>query len=120
MEAVSCSRTLFAAAFSLALAGSVPAGAQQAPTGGAPAPAAAVPAAAPAPAAASTPPSWMQGAPDSAGGSKLAPVQAPPIAAAADKLPVAALHLPKGFHLEVYASGITNARSIRRSEERRV
>jgi glucose/arabinose dehydrogenase len=44
---------------------------------------------------------------------KLAPVAAPPLAAAADKLPTAALKLPPGFNIEVYASGITNARSLR-------
>jgi glucose/arabinose dehydrogenase len=45
--------------------------------------------------------------------SKLAPVAAPPLAAAADKLPTAALKLPPGFNIEVYASGIANARSLR-------
>jgi glucose/arabinose dehydrogenase len=44
---------------------------------------------------------------------KLAPVAAPPIPAAADKLPTAKLKLPPGFHIEVYASGIANARSLR-------
>jgi glucose/arabinose dehydrogenase len=44
---------------------------------------------------------------------KLAPVRAPPIPAPADKLPTAKLKLPPGFHIEVYASGITNARSLR-------
>ncbi len=37
----------------------------------------------------------------------------PPFAAAADKLPVAQLKAPKGFKIEVYASGIPNARSLR-------
>ncbi len=44
---------------------------------------------------------------------KLAPVAAPPLPAAPDKLPTAMLKLPRGFHLEVYASGIANARSLR-------
>lgn len=44
---------------------------------------------------------------------KLAPVAAPPIPAAPDKLPTANLKLPPGFHIEVYASGIANARSLR-------
>jgi len=44
---------------------------------------------------------------------KLAPVAAPPIPAPADKLPVVKLKLPPGFHIEVYASGIANARSLR-------
>src|SRR5467141_346382 len=43
---------------------------------------------------------------------KLAPVAPPPIAAALDKLPTAKLKLPPGFNIEVYASGIANARSL--------
>ena len=43
----------------------------------------------------------------------LAPQVPPPIATAADKLPVAQLKLPKNFHLEVFASGVPNARSLR-------
>ncbi len=44
---------------------------------------------------------------------KLAPVAAPPLPAPADKLPTAKLKVPRGFHIEVYASGIANARSLR-------
>lgn len=44
---------------------------------------------------------------------KLAPIAPLPIPAAADKLPVAKLKLPKGFKLEVWASGIPNARTMR-------
>ena len=43
---------------------------------------------------------------------KLAPVAPPPIAAAADKLPIAKLKLPPGFNIEVYAAGMANARSL--------
>ena len=43
----------------------------------------------------------------------LAPVAAPPLPVAADKLPTAKLKLPPGFNIEVYASGIANARSLR-------
>ncbi len=48
---------------------------------------------------------------------KLAPVAAPPIPTAADKLPTANLKVPKGFYVEVYASGIPNARSMRIGDE---
>ncbi len=48
---------------------------------------------------------------------KLAPVAAPPLPTAADKLPTAMLKLPPGFNIEVYASGIANARSIRLSDK---
>jgi glucose/arabinose dehydrogenase len=40
-------------------------------------------------------------------------VPAPPFPTPADKLPMAQLKLPKGFKIEVYASGIANARSLR-------
>jgi glucose/arabinose dehydrogenase len=48
---------------------------------------------------------------------KLAPVVPPPIATAADKLPVDKLKVPQGFKLEVYASGMVNARSLARGEK---
>jgi glucose/arabinose dehydrogenase len=84
----------------------------------APAPAAA-PSAAPSPAAQAPapPPSWAQGRPDSPAIADIAPVQPPPIATAADKLPQAKLKLPPNFHIEVYASGLTNARSLRISDK---
>jgi glucose/arabinose dehydrogenase len=44
---------------------------------------------------------------------KLRGVQAPPFPTPADKLPVAQLKVPKGFKVEVYTSGIANARSLR-------
>jgi hypothetical protein len=43
---------------------------------------------------------------------KLAPVDDPPTATPAAKLPISQLHVPEGFKLEVYASGIANARSM--------
>jgi len=44
---------------------------------------------------------------------KLKPPVAPAQPAAAEALPVGKLRLPSGFHLEVYASGIPDARSLR-------
>jgi glucose/arabinose dehydrogenase len=44
---------------------------------------------------------------------KLRNVAPLPFGAPADKLPVAELKVPKGFKVEVYASGIPNARSLR-------
>jgi glucose/arabinose dehydrogenase len=87
-----------------------PLAAQQAPSGGAPAAPAAQPAA---PAQPQTPPPWTQGRPDNPGAANLAPQVAPPLPAPADKLPVALLKVPKNFHVEVYASGMANARSLR-------
>src|SRR5215472_15368782 len=102
-------RTLLLAAIAAGgLVSPWPAAAQQTPTS----PPAAAPAAPAATQTPSPPPSWMQGAPSSAEESHLAPQVPPPIPTAADKLPVAELKLPKNFHLEVYASGVPNARSI--------
>ena len=71
------------------------------------------PAGAQQPAAAPLPPgSPLIGRPDTADAKRLAPVPAPPLAAAADKLPVDKLKVPKGFKVEVYASGMPNARSL--------
>jgi glucose/arabinose dehydrogenase len=92
-----------------ALAVGLPAMAQQ------PAAPAAAPAAAPVlkPGQPGAPNQPLYGRPDSEAAMKLAPVPAPPIAAAVDKLPVDRLKLPKGFKIEVFASGIPDARSIR-------
>ena len=58
------------------------------------------------------PGSPMIGRPDSEAAQKLAPVVAPPLPAAADKLPLAKLKVPAGFNIEVYAAGMANARSL--------
>jgi glucose/arabinose dehydrogenase len=70
------------------------------------------PAAAPAAAPALPPGSPLIGRPDNEAAAKLAPVAAPPIAAAPDKLPLAKLKVPAGFNIEVYAAGMANARSL--------
>jgi glucose/arabinose dehydrogenase len=58
------------------------------------------------------PGSPLIGRPDNEAAAKLAPVVAPPLAAAPDKLPTAQLKVPQGFNIEVYASGLTNAREM--------
>jgi glucose/arabinose dehydrogenase len=83
-----------------------PAAAQQA----APASPGAAPPAAAAPPA---PGSALYGRPEAEGAAKLAPIAPPPIPTAADRLPVAKLKAPQGFKVEVFASGVPNARSIR-------
>ena len=118
---LSCSRTVLLAATLIGglVAAVAPAAAQQSPASPAPAaaPAAAPPAAPaaalPGPAIAPGKPSWTQAMPDTEAAATLAPVAALPIPTAADKLPVAALHLPKNFHIEVYQAGLPGARSIR-------
>src|SRR5262245_66447237 len=94
---------LLAATFAAPLA-VLPAAAQQPPAGQAPA---AAPQQLP-------PGSPLIGRPEgNQNAAKLAPVAPPPLAAPADKLPTAKLKLPKGFNIEVYASGMQNARSLR-------
>ncbi len=70
------------------------------------------PSAAPAAAQPLPPGSPMIGRPDNEAAQKLAPVAPPPLPAAADKLPTAKLKVPAGFKIEVYASGIANAREL--------
>ncbi len=65
----------------------------------------------------SPPPTWQQGRPEAAGQSTLAPVAPPPIPTAADKLPLDKLQLSKGFKIEVYASGVANARTLRQGDK---
>src|SRR6266436_4159181 len=68
----------------------------------------------PVPPAGEAPPPWAQGRPNVEGGAmKLAPVPPPPIPTAADQLPTSKLTVAQGFHIELYASGVDNARSIR-------
>ena len=71
------------------------------------------PAAAPSQSAQPLPPgSPLIGRPEGDAAAKLAPVAPPPLAVAADKLPLSKLKLPAGFNIEVYASGMANARSL--------
>jgi glucose/arabinose dehydrogenase len=64
-------------------------------------------------AAQSLPPgSPLIGRPDNEAAQRLAPMVAPPLPASPDKLPIAKLKVPAGFNIEVYASGMANARSM--------
>jgi glucose/arabinose dehydrogenase len=76
---------------------------------------AAWPALAQQPAAPLPPGSPLIGRPDNEGAMKLAPVAPPPIPSSAEKVAGVAekLTVGKGFKLEVYATGIANARSLR-------
>ena len=55
----------------------------------------------------------LMGRPETPGAQALAPVAPPPLTTPADKLPVAKIKVPKGFKVEVYVSGIKNARTLR-------
>jgi glucose/arabinose dehydrogenase len=59
----------------------------------------------------------LLGRPDSPAAAKLAPVSPPPLPTPADKLPTARLSLPPGFHIEVFASGMASARSLREGDK---
>src|SRR6266540_113087 len=63
------------------------------------------------------PGSPLTGRPDTEAAKKLAPVAPPPVATAADKLPIDKLKAPKGFTIELYASGVDNARTLRLSDK---
>jgi glucose/arabinose dehydrogenase len=60
-------------------------------------------------------PFWAKGKPKEGPGAKMAPVAAPPVPVAEDKLPK--LKAPKGFKVEVYKSGILDARALRRGDK---
>lgn len=53
------------------------------------------------------------GRPETPGAQALAPDTPPPLPTAADELPIDKIKLPGGFKIEVYASGIPNARTLR-------
>src|SRR5258707_8479107 len=69
------------------------------------------------PAAPEAPPPWAQGRPEAAVGANLAPIAVPPLPTAVDKLPIAKLKAPKGFKIELFASGVANARTLRQGDK---
>lgn len=96
-----------------------PAGAQQAPSG-TPTPGstdgtAPKPAAAPAPAQDRG--SALYGRPEGGEAAKLAPIAGPPLPTPAARLPLDKLKVPDGFKIEVYASGLANARSLAQGDK---
>ena len=61
-------------------------------------------------------PFWAIGRPKNAVADKMAPVPAHPVPTAADKLPVKKIRVPEGFKVEVWASGILDARGMREGD----
>ena len=59
---------------------------------------------------AQAPPPWKQGQPAEMANSPLAPVAQPPAPKAAAEIPINKLKVPPGFKVELWASGINNAR----------
>ncbi len=62
-------------------------------------------------------PFWAVGRPKGDATAKMAPVPAFPVPTAADKLPVKKIKLPPGFKVEVWASGILDARGLRQGDK---
>ena len=60
-----------------------------------------------------TPPPPTPNQPSSDAAGQLRGINPPPFPMAADKLPIPQLKLPKGFKVEVFVSGVPNARSLR-------
>jgi glucose/arabinose dehydrogenase len=54
----------------------------------------------------------LYGRPEGGAAAKLAPVAGPPLATPVAKLPLDQLKVPDGFKIEVYASGLANAREM--------
>lgn len=70
----------------------------------------------PAPPAVENPPPAegpLIGRPETPGAHALAPLAPPPLPTPAEELPVGKIELPDGFKVEVFASGIKNARTLR-------
>jgi glucose/arabinose dehydrogenase len=62
-------------------------------------------------------PFWAKGRPKTDAAVKMAPVPAPPIPTAAADLPIKKIKVPKGFKVEVWASGILDARGLRQGDK---
>ena len=62
-------------------------------------------------------PFWAVGRPKGDVTAKMAPVPAFPVATPADKLPVAKIKVPPGFKVEVWASGLLDARGLRQGDK---
>ncbi len=56
--------------------------------------------------------SALYGRPEGADAAKLAPVTPPPLPTPLARLPIGKMHVPDGFKVEVFASGMPNARSL--------
>src|SRR6185503_13701189 len=71
----------------------------------------------PASAQQAAPASPLFGRPNTEGAMRLAPIPPPSAPTAVDKLPVDKLKVIKGFKIEVYMSGIGDARSLRQGDK---
>src|SRR5262249_56237405 len=58
------------------------------------------------------PPTWKQGQPKELESSTLSPIAQPPAPKAASEIPIGKMKVPPGFKVELWASGINNARAM--------
>jgi glucose/arabinose dehydrogenase len=58
------------------------------------------------------PPPWKQGQPPEMASSPLAPIAQPPAPLAAGEIPINKIKVPPGFKVELWASGLSNARAM--------
>src|SRR5207249_4418024 len=58
------------------------------------------------------PPPWTQGQPSPRADSTLAPIAQPPAPKAASEIPIDKIKVPPGFKVELWASGLSNARAM--------
>ncbi len=66
------------------------------------------------------PPAWHQGKPPAMADSKLAPLPGRMTETPAAEIPVGKLKLPKGFAVEIWASGMPGARAMARGEKGKI
>ena len=62
-------------------------------------------------------PGWAKGRPKTDTAMKMAPVPAFPVPTPADQLPIKKFKLPPGFKVEIWASGVLDARGLRQGAE---
>lgn len=65
---------------------------------------------------ASDEPTWAQGRPSTDAAMAMAPIPAPPVPTPVDQLPITKMKLPRGFQVEVWASGVLDARGLRQGD----
>ena len=66
------------------------------------------------------PPAWQQGKPPAMADSKLAPLAGRMTETPASEIPVAKLKVPKGFKVELWATGMPGARSMAQGDKGKI
>jgi hypothetical protein len=66
------------------------------------------------------PPAWHQGKPPAQAESKLAPLAGRMTETPASEIPITKLNLPRGFAVEIWATGMPGARALARGAEGKI